>query len=116
MTPTIVLKDNQLFLVTGSPGGSRIITTVLQILLNVMEFDMNIAQGTVSSRIHHQWLPDKLFIEDGINVDTRHLLMEKGHNLTITNSMGSTHSIMKIDDFLYGYSDPRRRESLTAGY
>ena len=116
MTPTIVLKDNQLFLVTGSPGGSRIITTVLQILLNVIDFDMNIAQGTVSSRIHHQWLPDKLFIEDGINVDTRNLLTKKGHDLTITNSMGSTHSIMKIDDFLYGYSDPRRRESLTAGY
>ncbi len=116
MTPTIVLKDDRVFLVTGSPGGSRIITTVLQILLNVIDFDMNIAQGTVSPRIHHQWLPDKLFIEEGINQDTRKLLTKKGHNVVATRAMGSTQSIMKIDKFIYGFSDTRRRESLTAGY
>ncbi len=116
MTPTIGLKDDRVFLVTGSPGGSRIITTVLQILLNVIDFDMNIAQGTVSPRIHHQWLPDKLFIEEGINQDTRKLLTKKGHNVVATRAMGSTQSIMKIDKFIYGFSDTRRRESLTAGY
>ena len=116
MTPTIVLKDNQVFLVTGSPGGSRIITTVLQILINVINFEMNIAEATVSPRIHHQWLPDKLLLEEGINQDTRDLLSKKGHNVVPTRAMGSTHSIMKIDDFFYGFSDTRRREALTAGY
>ncbi len=116
MTPTIIMKDDQVFLVTGSPGGSRIITTVLQIVINVIDFNMNIAEATVSPRFHHQWLPDKLFLEKGINQDTRQLLQEKGHNLTDTNAMGSTQSIMKVDNFLYGFSDTRRREALTVGF
>ncbi len=116
MTPTIIMKDDQVFLVTGSPGGSRIITTVLQIVVNVIDFGMNIAEATVSPRFHHQWLPDKLYLETGINQDTRNLLAEKGHNLTERRAMGSTQSIMKIDNFLYGFSDTRRREALTAGF
>ena len=116
MTPTIVLKEGKVFLVTGSPGGSRIITTVLQILLNVIDFDMNIAEATVSPRIHHQWLPDDLNLESGINQDTRDLLSKKGHNVVTTRAMGSTQSIMKIEEFFYGFSDSRRREALTAGY
>ncbi len=116
MTPTIVLKDDRVFLVTGSPGGSRIITTVLQIVLNVINFQMNIAEATIAPRIHHQWLPDKLFIEESINQDTRNLLIEKEHNIELSRAMGSTQSIMKVDQFLYGFSDTRRRESLTTGY
>lgn len=116
MTPTIIMKDDQVFLVTGSPGGSRIITTVLQIIVNVIDFKMNIAEATVSPRFHHQWLPDTLFLEKGINQDTQKLLTEKGHNLSNSRAIGSTQSIMKIDNTLYGFSDTRRRESLTAGF
>ncbi|WP_330203366.1 gamma-glutamyltransferase [Cyanobacterium sp. Dongsha4] len=115
MTPTIITKDGEVFLVTGSPGGSRIITTVLQIIINVLEFNLNIAEATVSPRFHHQWLPDELLLEKGINQDTRQILAEKGHNLKDSRAMGSTQSIMKQDKFLYGFSDPRRREALTLG-
>lgn len=116
MTPTIITKDGDVFLVTGSPGGSRIITTVLQMIVNVLEFDLNIAEATVSPRFHHQWLPDELLLEKGINQDTRRLLAEKGHNLKDTGAMGSTQSIMKENDLLYGFSDTRRREALTIGF
>jgi len=116
MTPTIVLKEGKPFLVTGSPGGSRIITTVLQVILNVIDHDMNIAEATNSVRVHHQWLPDQLMVEQGLNKDTRRLLEEKGHQITITNAMGSTQSIMLVDQTLNGASDPRRPGALTLGY
>jgi gamma-glutamyltranspeptidase/glutathione hydrolase len=116
MTPTIVLKDEQPFLVTGSPGGSRIITTVLQVILNVIDHDMNIAEATNAVRVHHQWLPDQLMVEQGLNEDTRRILEEKGHQITVTNTMGSTQSIMLVDQALNGASDPRRPGALTLGY
>ena len=65
MSPTIVLKDGKPFLVTGSPGGSRIITTTLQVIMNVIDHGMNIAEATFAPRIHHQWLPDELRVEQG---------------------------------------------------
>jgi gamma-glutamyltranspeptidase/glutathione hydrolase len=74
MSPTIVLKDGRTVLVTGSPGGSRIITTVLQIIMNVVDHGMNIAEASGAPRIHHQWLPDELRVEDGISPDTLRLL------------------------------------------
>lgn len=116
MTPTIITKDGEVVLVTGSPGGSRIITTVLQIIINVLEFDFNIAEATISPRFHHQWLPDELQLEKGINQDTRRLLAEKGHNLKDSRAIGSTQSIMKKNNLLYGFSDTRRREALTVGF
>ncbi len=116
MTPTIVIKDGQVFLVTGSPGGSRIITTVLQIIVNVINFQMNIAEATAAARFHHQWLPDKLYVEKELNQDTINLLKSKGYEVASRRVMGSTQSIMKIDNYLYGASDPRRREALTIGY
>jgi len=116
MTPTIVLKDAKPFLVTGSPGGSRIITTVLQVILNVIDHDMNIAEATNAVRVHHQWFPDQLMVEQGLNEDTRRLLEEKGHQITVTNAMGSTQSIMLVDQRLNGASDPRRPGALTLGY
>ena len=91
-------------------------TRWLQILLNVITFKMNIAQASIAPRIHHQWLPDKLLVETGINQDTRDLLEQKGHQIVTTRAMGSTQSIMKQGNFLYGFSDTRRREALTAGY
>jgi len=116
MTPTIVLKDGKPFIVTGSPGGSRIITTVLQLIVNVIDHGMNIAEATSAVRVHHQWLPDELRMEKGLSLDTIHLLESKGHKISIQDAMGSTQSIMSIDDHLYGASDPRRPGALTEGY
>ena len=116
MTPTIVLKDGQPFLVTGSPGGSRIITTVLQIVTNTIDYNMDIASATTAPRIHNQWLPDKLYFEKGIEPGTREKLNKLGHNLEETRSLGSAHSITRVGNYYYGFSDPRREGSLAAGF
>ena len=116
MTPTIILKDGKPFLVTGSPGGSRIITTVLQIVTNTIDYNMDIASATTAPRIHSQWLPDKLFVENGIKTETREKLAAKGHNVEETRSLGSAHSITKIGNYYYGFSDPRREGSLASGF
>ncbi|MBP0021984.1 MAG: gamma-glutamyltransferase [Cyanobacteria bacterium SBLK] len=116
MTPTIVMKDGDVFLVTGSPGGSRIITTTLQIILNAIDHQMNIAEATNAPRIHHQWLPDELRIEKGLSPDTLALLQQKGYKIVTKNAMGSTQSIMKIGHRLAGASDPRKLDALTLGY
>lgn len=116
MTPTIVLKDGKPFLVTGSPGGSRIITTVLQILTNTIDYNMDIAQATAAPRIHNQWLPDKLFVEKGIPAATRDKLNKMGHNVQETRSLGSAQSITKIGNYYYGFADPRRAGSLASGF
>ena len=81
MSPTIVLKDGRAFLVTGTPGGSRIITTVLQVMLNVIDHGMNIAEATLAPRIHHQWLPDEVTAERGFSPDTIRLLETRGHTV-----------------------------------
>jgi gamma-glutamyltranspeptidase/glutathione hydrolase len=116
MTPTIVLKDGKPFLVTGSPGGSRIITTVLQVLLNVIDHEMNIAEATNAVRVHHQWYPDQLRVEAGLNGDTITLLTQKGHRVEVQGTMGSLQSVMSVDGRLYGASDPRRPSALTLGW
>lgn len=116
MTPTIVLKDGRPFLATGSPGGSRIITTTLQIIMNVIDHGMNIAAATATPRVHHQWLPDELRVETGISPDTLDLLAEKGHNIIVKSAMGATQSIHRSDNGFYGASDSRRPGALTLGY
>nr|VFK54583.1 MAG: gamma-glutamyltransferase 1 . Threonine peptidase. MEROPS family T03 [Candidatus Kentron sp. TUN]VFK57620.1 MAG: gamma-glutamyltransferase 1 . Threonine peptidase. MEROPS family T03 [Candidatus Kentron sp. TUN] len=116
MSPTIVLKDGKLFLITGSPGGGRIINTTLQILLNVIDHRMNIAEATNAPRIHHQWLPDEIRIEKGIGLDTRSILRTFGHKAALKDSMGSTQSIMFEEGRFFGSSDPRRSGALTIGY
>ncbi|MDJ0713481.1 MAG: gamma-glutamyltransferase [Prochloraceae cyanobacterium] len=116
MTPTIVIKEDEPFLVTGSPGGSRIITTTLQLITNVIDHQMNIAQATNAFRVHHQWYPDRLQVENGLNGDTIRLLTDIGHEVVEVNAIGSTQSVMRIDGILYGASDPRRLGALTLGY
>ena len=116
MSPTLVFKDGGLFLVTGSPGGSRIITTTLQIILNVIDHQMNIAEATAAPRVHHQWFPDEIRIEEGLSPDTIRILESRGHKIALKNVMGSTQSIMKVNGVLAGASDPRRQGALTAGY
>ncbi|MCL2914264.1 gamma-glutamyltransferase [Shewanella corallii] len=116
MSPTIVLEGNQPWLVTGSPGGSRIINTTLQMILGTVDFDLNVAEATNAPRVHHQWLPDQLRVERSLSPDTIRLLKEKGHNVEVKNAIGSTQSIMKTESGLYGESDPRRSGSATLGY
>lgn len=118
MSPTMVMKDGRLLLVTGSPGGSRIITTVLQVVMNVIDHGLNIAEATVAPRVHHQWLPEELRVEEGLSPDTLRLLAGMGHRVTESWAMGSVQSVM-IDPETgtrLGYSDPRRSGALTAGY
>ena len=119
MSPTIVLKDGKPFLVTGSPGGSQIITTTLQVIVNMIDHGMNVAEATNASRIHHQWLPDEIRTEDGgLSRDTVAALEAKGHTIAVGTVMGSTQSI-HVDagkGLLLGASDPRRPGAATLGY
>jgi gamma-glutamyltranspeptidase/glutathione hydrolase len=108
MTPTIIFKDDKPYIIVGSPGGSRIITTVLQVVLNLMEFEMNVAQAVASPRIHHQWLPDLLLVESGFSQDTLNILEKKGHKLREGRTMGSVQAILKEGNYFYGAADPRR--------
>ena len=117
MSPTIVAKDGKTWLVTGSPGGSRIITTVLQMVVNSIDFGMNVAEATNAPRFHHQWLPDQLRVEKGFSPDTLRLLEAKGQHVKVLPAMGSTQSIMiGPDGMRYGASDPRSVDDLSAGY
>lgn len=117
MSPTIVAKEGKTWLVTGSPGGSRIITTVLQMVVNSIDFGMNVAEATNAPRFHHQWLPDQLRVEKGFSPDTLRLLENKGQHVNVLPAMGSTQSIMiGPDGTLYGASDPRSVDDLSAGY
>lgn len=116
MTPTLVMKDQRPWLITGSPGGSRIITTVLQTLINTIDFQMNPAEAASAARIHHQWTPDQLQVEKGLNVDTRTLLQHRGHNVVTKAAMGRTQTIQRHNKELWGYSDPRNPDGSTLGY
>jgi gamma-glutamyltranspeptidase/glutathione hydrolase len=84
--------------------------------MNVIDHKMNIAAATNASRVHHQWLPDELRVEQSLNGDTIRLLTEKGHKVSVQNAMGSTQSIMRVDNSFQGASDPRRESALTLGY
>ncbi|WP_428848333.1 gamma-glutamyltransferase [Shewanella olleyana] len=116
MSPTIVMKDGKPFLVTGSPGGSRIITTTLQLIMNVVDHQLNVAEATAAPRIHHQWLPDYIGVETSLNNDTITLLESKGHKVKTSSAMGSTQSILINEHGIYGSSDPRRAGSESLGH
>lgn len=116
MSPTIVMKDGKPFLVTGSPGGSRIITTTLQIIMNVIDHGLNIAEASNAARVHHQWLPDELRVETSLNRDTISLLEAKGHKVKVQSAMGSTQSIMVTEQGIFGATDPRHSGSEAVGY
>ncbi|MEH6462343.1 MAG: gamma-glutamyltransferase [Shewanella psychromarinicola] len=116
MSPTIVMKDGKPYIVTGSPGGSRIINITLQMIMNVIDHKLNIAEATAAARMHHQWLPDFIWVEHTLNRDTISLLEAKGHKVKIQGSIGSTQSIMMTEQGLFGASDPRRSGSAAIGY
>lgn len=115
MSPTIVKQEGKNFLVTGSPGGSRIITTTLQVIMNVIDHGLNIQSAVAAPRIHHQWLPDEIRVEEGLSPDTLQSLGEMGHTITPKSAMGAIQSIMVKDGVMYGGADPRRSTSLAAG-
>jgi gamma-glutamyltranspeptidase/glutathione hydrolase len=117
MSPTIVFRDGEPWLATGSPGGSVIISTVLQTILNAMAFDMNIATAAAEPRIHHQWMPDVLRMEEGFSLDTVRLLRAMGQNVDMASrTTGRTNSIILNEGWLYGASDTRRPGGWVAGY
>ncbi len=109
MVPTIVLKDGKPFLVLGAPGGSRIITAVLQVLLNVIDFGMNIQEAIDFPRVHHQWKPDRLDIERGISPDTIVLLKKDGYNMEDAKPVviARVEAILLADGWLQGGHDER---------
>ncbi|REC96627.1 gamma-glutamyltransferase [Kushneria indalinina] len=115
MTPTIVKRDGRNFLITGSPGGSRIITTTLGVISNVIDHGMNIQSAVSAPRFHDQWLPDEIRIEDGFSPDTVRLLESMGHNVTQQSAMGASQSILINDDGFQGGADPRRETSSALG-
>jgi len=94
MTPTIVLKGGKLFLVLGSPGGPTIITTVANILIDVIDFGLDIQTAVNAPRFHHQWLPDQIYVEDRLSPDTMNLLRSKGHKLQVEHFWGDAECIM----------------------
>ena len=116
MTPALVLKDGKPFLVTGSPGGSRIITTVLQQIVNRIDHGMNPLEAAATPRFHHQWTPDELRVEKGFSADTLALLRQWGHNVALRPSMGRTQTIEIRGGMLYGASDPRNPDGRAMGY
>jgi gamma-glutamyltranspeptidase / glutathione hydrolase len=105
MTPTIVLKDGNLFLVLGSPGGPTIITTVANILIGVVDFSLDIQEAVNAPRFHHQWLPDEILVEDRLSPDTMNGLRSRGHKLKVEHFWGDGECIMV---------DPRTGERLGA--
>ncbi len=114
MTPTIVLKDDKPFIIIGSPGGSRIITTVLQVIMNCIDFGMNIAEAVSAPRIHHQWMPDEIFCEKfSFPKDVKTNLQKMGYKFEDANQkftiLGLAEGIMINNDnhIIFGASDPR---------
>jgi gamma-glutamyltranspeptidase / glutathione hydrolase len=109
MSPTIVLKDGKVVLVTGSPGGSRIISTVLQVIVNVIDYQMNVAAAVARPRLHHQWLPDEVKVELGFSDDALAALRARGHRVVESMGYSSANSILVTPDGLRGAPDPRTR-------
>ena len=117
MTPTIVTQNNRLKMATGAPGGSTIITTVLQVILGVLAYDMNAGEAVSASRIHHQWLPDELRMQPfGLDTATIAELKRRGHKIVVRNPWGNANAIIVTsDNKLEGAADPRG-EGSPSGY
>jgi gamma-glutamyltranspeptidase / glutathione hydrolase len=116
MTPTIVLKNGKPFLVTGSPGGSYIINVVLQIVTDVIDRGMNIAQAVSTPRVHHQWMPDRVIVEPGLSDEIIKSLEAQGDEVSVQWRPTSANSILVTPDGFAGAADPRTRGALAVGY
>jgi gamma-glutamyltranspeptidase/glutathione hydrolase len=122
MSPTIVHKDGKPFLVTGSPGGSRIITAVLQVIVNVIDFHMPVAEAVGAPRLHQQWQPEDVYVEPGFDPAVLAALAARGYKITPTRPFTSANSIEVVPKTQFapqgyvGAADPRTRGALAAGY
>ena len=115
MSPTIVLKDGKPVLVTGSPGGSRIISTVLQVIVNVLDYKMDVAAAVAAPRLHHQWLPDEVRVERGFPDDVLFELKAMDHLIVEPMGQTSANSIAVTPNGPLGAPDPRTRGAEAAG-
>ena len=115
MTPTIVMKNDQLFFTTGSPGGSRIISAVLQSILNIIDFEMDLEEANEAKRIHHQWQPDILQIEFSLNEDIQNELEKLNYNVEVISPATCLQLIMLRNQTFYGYGDFRRPDAFASG-
>jgi gamma-glutamyltranspeptidase / glutathione hydrolase len=116
MTPTIVLKDGKPYLITGSPGGSRIITAVLQVIANVIDFHMPIDRAVSAPRLHNQWQPDETYAEPGFAADVLEALKRRGHNIVATEPHTAANSIAVTPQGYVGAADARTQGALATGY
>jgi len=119
MSPTVITKDGEVFMVTGSPGGSRIITITLESIMNVIDHGMDVQEAIDAPRIHHQWLPDTLYVEKyALSADTRAILEQMGHSISEGGSWGSAEAILRdlATGTLYGANDSRRPQGAALGY
>lgn len=119
MTPTLLVHDNEPFLIIGTPGGRTIINTVLQVILNVVDHDMNIAEAINAKRFNHEWLPDVIEWETfGLSEDTKTLLKSMGHRLIEIDSQGAAMGIQydAAKKVMSGHADPRSPDGGTSGY
>jgi gamma-glutamyltranspeptidase/glutathione hydrolase len=107
MSPTIVLRDGKVVLVTGSPGGSRIISTVLQVIVNVLDYHMDVAAAVAAPRLHHQWMPDEVKVEPGFPDEVLAGLRARGHSVAESMGYSSANSIFVTPNGLLGAPDPR---------
>ena len=116
MTPTIVEKDGEFFMALGTPGGSTIITSVLQVFLNVVEYDLSLEESIALPRFHHQWLPDIIFYEPALPDSIRMHLKQMGHLFKEKDYIGFVDAVMRMPDGrLIGGADPRGDDH-TSGY
>lgn len=117
MTPTIVLKDGKFFMTAGAPG-SRISTAVQQVILNVVDFNMNVQDAIDAPRFHHQWQPDRLSLERGISLDTVALLKSRGYDVDYVPGivLAQVAAIVSDGGWLQGGSDGRSAAGNAAGY
>jgi gamma-glutamyltranspeptidase/glutathione hydrolase len=118
MTPTILVKDGKLFMTVGAPGGARISTAVMQVILNVIDFGMNVQDAVDFPRFHHQWLPDKLSLERGISPDTVALLKSRGYDVDYAPGvvLARVAAIVCEGGWLQGGSDGRSAAGKAVGY
>jgi gamma-glutamyltranspeptidase/glutathione hydrolase len=117
MAPTLVEKDGRVFLVLGSPGGSRIITTVLETILNILDYGMAPQEAVGAPRFHHQWLPDEVAYErSGLTPDTIAALTAMGYELVEQRPWGAVELIEIANGRLFGVNDPRRPAGAAIGY
>ena len=115
MSPTIVLKDGKPVLLTGTPGGSRIISAVVQIVVDVLDYKMDIAAAVAAPRVHHQWMPDEVRVERGFPEETLESLRARGHKVVEPLGQTSANSILVTPNGLLGAPDPRTRGAEAAG-